>query len=172
MSSVGGSTVGGDGVLEKRGPDHPKGSGKKIKVPEMMPPASQKCGRPKGSCNQETMAALEAVATAAPTTTAAAGVALALGGEGVPKKRGPGHPRGSGRKTAPTTAAAPSSPCRRGRPTGSKTKEPLLPSRPLPPAPRGPARQPLPQLVRHDSGRRNRHSSHRPISRLRGDPPA
>jgi hypothetical protein len=124
MSSLSDSAVGGDGVPEKRGPGHPKGSRKKIEAPEITPPASQKHGRPKGSRNQKTLAAL-AAATTAPTTSTAIGVALALSGEGVPGKRGPGYPKASGRKTAPTTAAAPSSSRRRVRPPGSKNKKTL-----------------------------------------------
>jgi hypothetical protein len=122
MSSLGGSAVGGEGVPEKWGPSHLKGSGKKIEAPEMMPPASQKCGRPKGSHNQKTLAALAAATTA---TTTASGAALALGGKGVPKKRGPSHPRGSRRKTAPTAVAAPSLPRRRRWPPGCKNKRTL-----------------------------------------------
>jgi hypothetical protein len=92
----------------------------------MMPPVSQKHGHPKGSRNQKTLVALAVAAAAAtPTTTAATGVALALGGEGVLGKRGPGHPKGSRRKTAPTTAAAPSSSRCHGWPPGSKNKKTL-----------------------------------------------
>jgi hypothetical protein len=116
MSSLSGSTIRGDGVLE--------GSGKKAEAPEKMPPASRKRGRPKGSCNKRTLAALAAEA-AASTTTAATGAALAPGGEGVPEKWGPGRPRGSRRKTVPTTAAAPSSSRRHGRPPGSRNKKTL-----------------------------------------------
>jgi hypothetical protein len=97
MSSLGGPDAGGEGVPEKRGPDRPKGSGKKTETSVTMPPASQKRGRPMGSRNQKTLAALAAVAAAAPTTAVAAGAALALGGVGAPKKQGPGHPKGSGR---------------------------------------------------------------------------
>jgi high mobility group AT-hook protein 2 len=117
MSSLSGSAVGGDGV--------PEGSGKKTEAPEMTPPASQKRGRPKGSRNKKTLAALAAMAAAAATTTAATGVALAPGGEGVPERRGPSHPRKRGRKDAPTAAAAPSPSRRRGRPPGSKNKKTL-----------------------------------------------
>jgi hypothetical protein len=92
----------------------------------MMPPASRKRGRPKGSRNQKTLEALAATAAAAvPTITTATRAALALVGEGAPKKWGPGCPRWSGRKTAPTTVAAPSSPRRRGRPLGSKNTKTL-----------------------------------------------
>jgi hypothetical protein len=86
MSSLGSPAIGGEGVPEKRGPGRPKGSGKKTEAPEMSPHASRKHGRPKGSRNQKTLAALAAAAAAAPTTTAAAGAALALDGEGVSKK--------------------------------------------------------------------------------------
>jgi hypothetical protein len=124
MSSLGNHAVRGEGVPERRGPGHPKGSGKKTEASEMSPLASRKCGRPKGSRNQKTLVAL-AVAAAAPTTTATAGAAMALGDEGVPGKWGPGRPRGSGRKTAPTAVAAPSSPRRHRRPPGSKNKKTL-----------------------------------------------
>jgi hypothetical protein len=118
MSSLSGSAVGGDGV--------PEGSGKKDEAPEITPPTSQKRERPKGSRNKKTLVALAAVAaTTAPNTIAATGAALAPGGEGVPEKQGPSRPRGSGRKTAPIAAAAPSSSHRRGRPPGSKTKKTL-----------------------------------------------
>jgi high mobility group AT-hook protein 2 len=91
----------------------------------MKPPASRKRGRPKGSRNKKTLAALAAAAAAAATTTAATGAALAPGGEGVLEKWGPGHPRGSGRKAAPTAAVAPSPSRRHGRPPGSKNKKTL-----------------------------------------------
>jgi hypothetical protein len=66
MSSLGNPAVGGEGVPEKRGPGRPKGSGKKTEAPEMSPPASWKCGRPKGSRNQKTLEALAAAAAVAP----------------------------------------------------------------------------------------------------------
>jgi hypothetical protein len=125
MSSLGNPAVGGEGVPEKRGPSRPKGSRKKTEALEMSPPASRKCRCPKGSRNQKTLAALVAATAIAPTTIAVAGAALALRSEGAPKKRGPGHPRGSGRKTASTAAAAPSSPRRRRWPPGSKNKRTL-----------------------------------------------
>jgi hypothetical protein len=117
MYFLGGSAVGGDGV--------PEGSGKKVEVPEMMPPVSRKRRHLKGSHNKKTLAALAAVAATATTTTAATGAALAPGGEGVPEKRGPGRPRKRGRKDAPTGTAAPSPSRRRGRPPGSKNKKTL-----------------------------------------------
>jgi hypothetical protein len=153
MSSLGGSAARGEGVPERRGPSRLKGSRKKTETPVAMPPMSQKRGCPKGSRNQKTLAALAAVAAAAPTTIAAAGASLALGGEGVPGRRGPGRPRGSGKKTAPTAAAAPSSPRRCGRPPATRIRKPWLPSVLLPLAPRGPARRPLLRLVRLGSDR-------------------
>jgi hypothetical protein len=86
MSSLGGSITRGEGVPEKRGPDRPKGSGKKTETPVTMPPVSRKHGRPKGSRNQKTLAALAAVVAATPTTTATAGAALALGDEDILKR--------------------------------------------------------------------------------------
>jgi hypothetical protein len=86
---------------------------------------SWKRGRSKGSRNKKTLAALAAAAATAVTPTAATGVALAPGGEGVPERRGPGHPRKIGRRDAPI-AVATSSPSRRhGRPPGSKNKKTL-----------------------------------------------
>jgi hypothetical protein len=91
------------------------------------PPASRKGGRPKGSRNQKTLAALAtaAAAAAAPTATAAVGAAPALGGEGAPRKWGPGRSKGIGKKVAPVVVAAPSSSRCRGRPPGSKNKKTL-----------------------------------------------
>jgi hypothetical protein len=86
MSSLSGSAVGGEG------------GEKKTEVPETVPPASWKRGRPKGSHNKKTLAALAAAAATTVTPTAATGVALAPGGEGVPERRGPGRPRKGGRK--------------------------------------------------------------------------
>jgi hypothetical protein len=117
MSSLSGFAIGGDGV--------PEGSGKKAEASEMLPPASRKRRRPKGSRNKKTLAALVATAAATATTTAATGVALAPSGEGVPEKWGPGHPRKRGRKDAPTAAATSSPSRRRGRPPGSKNKKTL-----------------------------------------------
>jgi hypothetical protein len=91
----------------------------------MTPPASRKCGRPKGSHNQKTLAALAAAAAAAPTVAAAIGAAPAFGGEGAQRKQGPGRPKGSGKGAAPAAAAAPSPPRRCGRPPGSKNKKTL-----------------------------------------------
>jgi high mobility group AT-hook protein 2 len=113
MSSLSGSAAEGEG------------SGKKTEAPEMAPPASWKRGRPKGSRNKKTLAALAATAATAVTPTAATGVALAPGGEGVPKRRGPGRPRKGGRKDAPTPVAASSPSRRRGRPPVSKNKKTL-----------------------------------------------
>jgi high mobility group AT-hook protein 2 len=99
-----------------------EGSGKKTEAPEMVPPASRKRGRPKGSRNKKTLAALAATAV---TPTAATGVALAPGGEGIPSRRGPGRPRKGGRKDAPTAAATSSPSHHRGWPPGSKNKKTL-----------------------------------------------
>jgi hypothetical protein len=75
---------------------------------------------------------------------------------GVPEKRGPGHPKGSRKKTASAAAAAPSSSRRRGRPPGSKNKKaPAVfkvaatptGSRAAAPSPLGPSRPWLEKLV-------------------------
>jgi hypothetical protein len=71
MSSLSGSAAEGEG------------SGKKTEASEMAPPASRKRGHPKGSRNKKTLAALAAAAATAVTPTAATGVALVPGGEGV-----------------------------------------------------------------------------------------
>jgi hypothetical protein len=120
-------------------------------MPVATLPASQKRERPKGSHNQKTLAAL--AAAAAPTTVATAGASLALDGENVPERRGPGRSRGIGKKTMPTAMAAPSSPRRHGRPPGNKNRKTLLPSVPLPLAPQGPTPRPILRLVRLGSGR-------------------
>jgi high mobility group AT-hook protein 2 len=114
MPSLSGSTAGGDEILE--------GGEKKTEALEMTPPASRKRGCPKGSRNKKTLAALAAAAAAATTRSTAA---RALGDAGVLEKQGPGRPRGSEKKTAPTAAAAPMPPRRRGRPPGSKNKRNL-----------------------------------------------
>jgi high mobility group AT-hook protein 2 len=102
-----------------------EGSGKKTEAPEMAPPASRKRGRPKGSRNKKSLAALAAAATTAIALAAATGVALAPSGEGVQSRWGPGRSRKGGRKDAPTVAAASSPPRHRGRPLGSKNKKTL-----------------------------------------------
>jgi hypothetical protein len=164
MSSLSGSAVEGNGV--------PEGSGKKAEALEMMPPVSRKRGRPKGSRNKKTLAALAAAADAAATTTTATGAALSPAGEGVPEKRGPGRLRGSGRKAAPTATAAPSPYHRRGWPPGSKNKKTLVAlGAPASNSPR-PHAATSPPVVRRGSGRRNRHSSRGPTSQPRGGPPA
>jgi hypothetical protein len=117
MSSLSGSVIGGDKI--------PKGSEREVKVPETMPPTSRKRGRPKGSRNKKTLEALTATATVAPSTSAATWAAKAPGEVGIPERRGPGHPKGSGRKTTPAAAAAPSSSRRHGRLPGSKNKKTL-----------------------------------------------
>jgi hypothetical protein len=94
-------------------------------MPATTPLVSRKRGRPKGSRNQKTLAALAAAAATTPVAAAAIGAAAALGGEGTPRKRGPGRLKGSGKKAAPAATAAPSSSRRRGRPLGSKNKKTL-----------------------------------------------
>jgi hypothetical protein len=117
MSSLSGSAVGGDKV--------PEGSKKEATAPETTPPASRKCGRPKGSRNKKTLEALASTAAIAPSTSVATRATRAPGDVGVPKKRGPDRPNGSGRKTTPAAVAIPSSPRHRGRPPGSKNKKTL-----------------------------------------------
>jgi hypothetical protein len=117
MSSLSSSAVGGDKI--------PEGSEKGAAAPEMTPPASRKRGHPKGSHNKKNLEALVATAAIAPSTSAATRTARVPSDVGVPEKRGPSRPKGSGRKTAPAAAAAPSLPRRRGRPPGSKNKKTL-----------------------------------------------
>jgi hypothetical protein len=117
MSSLSGSAAGGDKVPER--------SEKEAQAPETVPPASRKRGRPNGSRNKKTLEALAAATTVAPSTSVATRAARAPGDADILEKRGPGHPKGSGRKTAPAAAATPSSPRRRGRPPGSKNKKTL-----------------------------------------------
>jgi hypothetical protein len=83
---------------------------------------SRKRGRPLGSRNQKTLAA---AAAAVPAVAASVGAALAVGGVDVPRKRGPGHPKGSKKKMAMVAMVAPSPTHRRGRPSGSKNKKTL-----------------------------------------------
>jgi hypothetical protein len=92
-------------------------------VLETAPSVSQKRGRLKGNRNKSTLEALAAKATATASTSAAPRAARASGDAGVLEKRRPGHPKGSGKKTASAVAAAPSSSRRRGRPLGSKNKK-------------------------------------------------
>jgi hypothetical protein len=172
MSFPRGPRAGGEGVLEKRGPGHPKGSRKRAAMPATTPLASHKRGRPKGSRNQKTLVALAAIAAPAPTIAAAIGVAPVLGGEGAPMKQGPGRPKGSGKGAAPMAAAAPSLSRHRGQPPGSKNKKLLLPLGPLPLGPRGPARRPLHRLVHLGFNRCCRRSSRRPTPRPKGGPPS
>jgi hypothetical protein len=70
----------------------------------------------------EALAAATAVTSSTSPTTRAA---RAPSDMGISEKWGPGRPKGSGRKTAPAAAAAPSSPRRRGWPPGSKNKKTL-----------------------------------------------
>jgi hypothetical protein len=115
MSSPSGSAASDDKIPER--------SKKGVEVPEMAPSLARKRGRPKGSRNKSTLEALAAKAIAAASTSVAPQAAGASGDAGVPEKRRPGRPKGSGKKTAPATAAAPSSSRRRGRPPGSKNKK-------------------------------------------------
>jgi hypothetical protein len=114
MSSLSGSAIGGVKISDR--------SEKEAQVPETVAPASRKRGRPKGSRNKKTLEALAAAATVAPSSSIATQAARALGDAGIPKKRGPGRPKGSRKKAASAAATAPSSPCCRGRPPGSKNK--------------------------------------------------
>jgi hypothetical protein len=115
MSSLSGSTAGDDKV--------PEGSKEEAKAPEMVPSASWKRGRPKGSRNKSTLEALAAKTAAAASTSIAPRATRAPNDAGVLEKRKPGHPKGSGRKAASTAAATSSSPRRRGWPSGSKNKK-------------------------------------------------
>jgi hypothetical protein len=115
MSSPSGSTASGDEV--------PEGSKEEVKVPETAPSTSRKRGRPKGSRNKSTLEALTEKAATATSTSVAPEATGARGDAGVPEKRRPGRPKGSGKKTASAAAAAPSLSRRRGRPSGSKNKK-------------------------------------------------
>jgi hypothetical protein len=115
MSSLRGPVIGSD-----------KAPAKEVKTdgaPETSPPASRKCGRPKGSRNKRTLEALTARAATAPSTSAVPQAAGAPGAAGVPVRRGADRPKGSRRKSTPAAANAPSSSRRRGRPPGSKNKK-------------------------------------------------
>jgi hypothetical protein len=115
MSSPSGSAASDDKVLE--------GSKEEVKALETAPSTSQKRGRPKGSRNKSTLEALAAKAATAASTSVAPQATRAPSDVGVPEKRRPSHPKGSGKKTASTAAAAPSSSHHRGRPPGSKNKK-------------------------------------------------
>jgi hypothetical protein len=115
MSSPSDSTTSDDKI--------PEGSEKGVEVPETTPSPTQKRGRPKGSRNKSTLEALVAKAAAAASTSAAPQAAGASSGAGVPEKRRPGRPKGSGKKPASAAGAAPSSSRRRGWPPGSKNKQ-------------------------------------------------
>jgi hypothetical protein len=114
MSSPSGSTASDDKV--------PEGSKEEVEAPEMAPCASRKHGHPKGNRNKSTLEALAAKAAAAASSSVASQAAGASGDAGIPKKRRPGRPKGSRKKTASAAAAAPSSSRRRGQPLGSKNK--------------------------------------------------
>jgi hypothetical protein len=115
MSSLSDPAIGG----EKAPAEGEKGG----RASEGSPPASRKRGRPKGSHNKKTLEVLAAKAAAAPSSSSALQATGAPGDVGVPVRRGPGRPKGSGKKSAPTAADAPSSSRRRGRPLGSKNKK-------------------------------------------------
>jgi hypothetical protein len=164
MSSLSGSTVGGDKISE--------GSEKGATVLEMMPSASQKRGRPKGSRNKKTLEALTTAAAVAPFASAATQTARVPGDAGVPEKWGLGRPKGSGRKPCPQRQPLLRRPAAADGHRAARTRRPLLASGPLPPTRRGPTQWPFLQMVHRGSGRRNRHSSRRPTFRPRGGPPA
>jgi hypothetical protein len=115
MSSPSGSTASGDKV--------PEGSKEEVEAPETAPSTSRKRGRLKGSRNKRTLEALVAKAAAAASTSVAPQAARGSGVTGIPEKRRPGRPKGSGKKTASAAAAAPSLSRHRGRPLGSKNKK-------------------------------------------------
>jgi hypothetical protein len=115
MSSLSGSATSGGKV--------PMEGDERNGAPETSPRVSRKRGRPKGSHNKKTLEALAARAAVAPSTSAALQANGAPGDAGVLVRRGPGRPKGSGRKSAPTAADAPSSSRRRGRPPGNKNKK-------------------------------------------------
>jgi hypothetical protein len=93
MSSLSGPAIGGD----KAPMEGEKGGG----ASEGSPPASRKRGRPKGSRNKKTLEVLAVKAAAAPSSSAAPQATGAPGDAGIPVRRGPGHPKGSGKKSAP-----------------------------------------------------------------------
>jgi hypothetical protein len=115
MSSLSGSATSGDKV--------PEGSKEEVKALKTAPSASQRHGHPKGSRNKSTLEALAVKAAAVASTLIAPQATGAPSGVGVPEKRKPGRPKGSGKKTASTVAAAPLLPHHRGRPPGSKNKK-------------------------------------------------
>jgi hypothetical protein len=115
MSSLSGSAASDDEVPER--------SKVEVKAPETAPSTSRKHGRPKGSRNKSTLEALTAKAATAASTSVAPQATGAPSDTGVPEKRRPGRPKGSGKKTASAAAATPSSPRHRGRPLGSKNKK-------------------------------------------------
>jgi hypothetical protein len=149
-----------------------EGSGRRTEAPEMAPPAPQKRGRPKGSRNKKTLAALEAVAATTVTPTAAAGVALAPGGERAPSRRGPaarGKEEGATRRRWRPLLRRPAA---AGGHRAARTRRPSLPSGPPLLALRGLVRRPRPPVAHRSSGWKNQHSNHQPTSRPRGGPPA
>jgi hypothetical protein len=65
------------------------------------------------------------MAAVAPITVASIGAAPAIGSEGIPRKRGSGRLKGSGKKAATVATVAPSPARRCGLPPGSKNKKTL-----------------------------------------------
>jgi hypothetical protein len=171
MSSPEGLDAGGEGVPEKRGPGRPKGSVKTAAMPATTMLASGKRGRPKGSRNQKTLAALAVVAAAAPNAAAAARVAPSLGDEGALRKRGPVARRGVGRRQRRRRWLLLHRLAAANGHRAARIRKLLLPSGSLPLAPRGPAWWPLLRQVRLSLGRRCRRSSSRPTPRPKGGPP-
>jgi hypothetical protein len=73
MCAIGGPGVGGEGVPEKQKPGRLKGSGKKAVAAAAVAPSSAPCrGRPPGSKNKKTLAALAAAASGSVGPNAAA----------------------------------------------------------------------------------------------------
>jgi hypothetical protein len=72
-----------------------------------------------------TLVALAAAAAAVPTIAAPIGAASAVSDMDVPRKRGPGRSKGSGKKVATVAMVAPSPARCRGRLPGSKNKKTL-----------------------------------------------
>jgi hypothetical protein len=91
----------------------------------VIPPVPRKRGRPLGSRNQKTLAALAATAATVPAIAASTGAVSASGDVDVLRKRGPSRPKESGKRAATVAAFAPSPVRRRGRPPGSKNKKTL-----------------------------------------------
>jgi hypothetical protein len=172
MSSLGGSDTGGEGVPEKRGPGRPRGSGKKTDMSVTTPPASRKRGRPKGSHNQKTLAALAAAAAAASSTAAAAGRLWLLVAGALRRNKGPAAQRGAGGRPRRRQRLLLHLPGAVDGHRAAIIRKLLLPSGPLPLAPRGPMRRLLLWLVHLGFNRCFRRSNRRPTPRPRGGPPS